>query len=138
MHKKLFILTAAIIVFLFGNLTALAATPAKKSTSSSTTTNYVNTNFSNLKFGKTSAGYISPAGHTYLSIENETLLELTFNNNNTVTIFYEDGGDRMKQTYRYTQSANKIPLSAVGQTVTISSDGRKMTSSDGIVFIVTE
>ena len=138
MKPRFIYLYLALGIMMLGSIEGNAAQPAKKSSSKSTSgTSYVNCNYSDLKFEKTSTGYISPVGHTYLAVENETSIELVFNSNNTCTIYYVDNGNESKQTVRCPQSKNAITLTGFS-TCTIVDEGRQLKSSDGLTFIVTE
>ena len=135
MKKTIIYLFAILSIIVFSNIDSNAATPAKKSSSNSSVVSYENCNYSDLKFEKTSNGYVSPQGHTYYAVENETSLKFVFNNNNTCTIYFEDGGNKNNQTVRYTQSKNVINLSGFG-TGTIMDNGRQIKTSDGLTFII--
>lgn len=138
MKKRFIYLNLVLGILMLGSIEGNAAQPAKKSSSKSTSgTTYVNCNYSDLKFEKTSAGYVSPLGHTYYAVENETSIELVFNSNNTCTIYYVDGGNKSKQTVRCPQSKNSITLTGFS-TCTIVDEGRQLKSSDGLTFIVIE
>lgn len=136
--KKTFIYLFTIMsILVLSHIDGNAAKPAKKSSSNSSETSYVNCNYANLNFEKTSDGYFSPVGHNYYAKENETSIELIFKNNNTCTSVYIDGGQKSTQTLRYTQSGNTIKISGMGN-CTLMDNCRQLKSSDGLLFILTK
>lgn len=135
--KRIILIMVALIGIMAGSPVEAKTTKSTKGKTTKSTTSKKSSSTPKYTFQKTSDGYVSPIGHTYVAKDGPVSISLQFQDEDTLYFVYNDSGYVTKRYFEWEQNGSRLILYGDDTMVgTLSKNGMQFTS-DGIVFNIT-